>query len=175
MNTSAASLNEKGIQAFQKKNYNQACEYFQKAADAYQNEDKPLDAAEALNNLSVALVKDKRAEEAVKVVQGTEILFEEAGDLKRKGMALGNQAAALEALGKNAEAIELYEEAVKIFHELDEDDLKTASLQAISEIKLRKGQLSGTALDAIDALVSNPNPTLRQKILKFIFRRFAKL
>jgi tetratricopeptide (TPR) repeat protein len=175
MENTANTLNEKGIAAFQESNYDEAAKLFQQAADAHTKAENYLDAAEALNNLSVVLVKAKRAEEALNAVEGTEKIFEDAGDLKRKAMALGNKAAALQELGKTDEAISLYNESIDIFHDLGEDDLKTASLQAISEIKLRKGQMTGTALDAIDALISNPNPTLLQKILKFFFRRFAKL
>lgn len=175
MEHTASQLSEQGINAFQSRSYEEAADLFQQAADAYQKDDKPLDAAEALNNLSVVLVKLKRAEEALAAVDGTEKLFEEAGDIKRRAMALGNKAAALEKLGNTKEAIALYEEAVKLFHEIGEEDMKTAALQAISDIKLLKGNFSGTALDAVDALISNPNPNFMQKILKFILRRFAKL
>lgn len=175
MENKASPLNEKGIVAFQAGNYDEAAELFQQAANAYTEAEEHLNAAEALNNLSVVLVKAQRPKEALQAVEGTDKIFEEACDLKRKGMALGNKAAALEGLGKKEEAIELYNESVKIFNDLGEDDLKTASLQAISEIRLRKGQMAGTAMDAIDALISNPNPTLLQKFLKFIFRRFANL
>lgn len=175
MENTGNTFDEQGKAAFGEGKYEKASQLFQQAADAYHNENNPLLAAESLNNLSVALVKANRAEEALEAVGGTEKLFEEAGDMKRHAMALGNKAAALEALGKTDEAIELYEMAVKIFHELGEDDLKTFALQAISEINLRKGKLTSTALNAVDALISNPNPTLKQKILKFFFRRFAKL
>ena len=175
MEDTAFQLNEQGKEAFQKGKYEKAIEFFKQAVDEYSKAEKQLDAAESLNNLSVALVKAKRPEEALKAVEGTDKLFEEAGDVLRQGMALGNQAAAIEALGDSDQAIALYEESVKLFHEIGEDDYKTASLQAISEIKLRKGQISGTAMDALDALISNPKPTLRQRILKFFMRRFAKL
>lgn len=175
MENTGNTLDEQGKAAFGKGSYEKASQLFQQAADAYHNENNPLLAAEALNNLSVALVQSNRAEEALAAVDGTEKLFEEAGDMKRHAMALGNKAAALQALGKTDEAIELYETAVKLFHELGEDDLKTHVLQAISEIDLRRGKLTSTALNTADALLSNPNPTLKQKILKFFMKRFAKL
>lgn len=175
MENTAHTLNQKGIEAFQAGQYADAADFLQQAAEAHAQDNNHLDAAESLNNLSVVLVKAKRAEEALKAVDGTEKIFEDAGDIKRKGMALGNKAAALEALGKSDEAITLYNEAVDIFHELGEDDLKTSVLQSISELRLRKGQVTSTAMDTIDALVSNPNPNLLQKILKFFFKRIAKL
>ena len=175
MENTGITLNEEGKEAFQKGKFEKAAEFFQQAADAHNKAENPLDAAEALNNLSVTLVKLKRAEEALQAVEGTDKIFEEAGDLLRKGMALGNKAAALEALGNTDEAIALYEESIKLFHEIGEDEYKTAALQAISEIKLRQGQISSTAMDALDALVSNPKPNFLQRILKFFMRRFAKL
>ena len=175
MKNTGSTLDEQGKKAFREGNYENASQLFQQAADAYRIEENHLLAAESLNNLSVALVKANRPAEALEAVGATEKIFEEVGDMKRHAMALGNKAAALEALGKTDEAIELYETAVKIFHDLGEDDLKTFAIQAISEINLRKGKITNTAINALDALISNPNPTLKQKILKFFFRRFAKL
>ncbi len=175
MENTASQLNERGKEAFHAERFEEAAQYFQQAADAYQKDNAELDAAEALNNLSVVFVKLNRGEDALKAVEGTENIFDKANDITRKGMALGNKAAALEIMGKTDEAIPLYEECVKLLHEAGEDEMKTIVLQTLSELKLRKGQISGTAIDAIDALLSNPKPTLKQKILKFFFRRFAKL
>lgn len=175
MENTASELNQKGMAAFGQENFEAAVQYFQQAADAHQKAGAELDAAEALNNLSVALVKLNRGTEALKAVEGTEAIFDAANDLKRKAMAMGNEAAALEILGKTDQAIALYEKAARLLHELGEDEMKTIVLQTLSEIKLRQGKISSTAMDAVDALISNPKPTLKQKILKFFLRRFAKL
>lgn len=175
MENTASTLSQQGMTAFAAEKFEDAADFFQKAADAYQQNEQSLEAAEARNNLSVALVKLKRGKDALQAVEGTEAIFEAANDVKRKAMAMGNKAAALEILGKTDEAIPLYEETAKLLHELGEDEMKTIVLQTLSELRLRKGQISGTAIDAIDALISNPKPSLKQKILKFVFRRFAKL
>ncbi len=97
-NTDPQSLNEQGKQAFQSGQLDTAVDAFRAAAEAYASAHDDLNAAESKNNLSVALLQLGKSQESLDVALGTDDIFAKAGDLKRQGMALGNQAAALEAL-----------------------------------------------------------------------------
>ena len=65
-------------------------------------------AAEMSNNESVALLQAGQPGRALEAARGTDALFASASDPKRQAMALGNQAAALDALGRSDEALETY-------------------------------------------------------------------
>jgi tetratricopeptide (TPR) repeat protein len=99
------SLVEDGKTAFQAKQWQRAADSFRAAAQAYAGAGDDLNCAEMKNNLSVTLLQAGRAGEALEAALGTETVFGKANDLKRQGMALGNQAAALEALKRPEEAL----------------------------------------------------------------------
>lgn len=164
------ALVENGKAAFTKGNFSIAIQAFVQAAEWYGGHGLPLDAAEAKNNLSVALLKNGQAEQALQAALGTEAVFAQAGDLRRQGMALGNQAAALEALGKLDEAEELYERSAKIFADAGEGDLQSLVLSSAASIKLRRGKLQETGVDMLGSLGAVKNPTWIQRLLKFFLR-----
>ncbi len=97
-------LAEEGTGAFQKGQFESAANSFALAAEGYNSAGKPLDAAEMKNNQSVALLKGRNAQGAFDAVSGTESVFQTAGDIRRQGFAAGNEASALEALGRLDEA-----------------------------------------------------------------------
>ena len=122
------------------------------------------------NNKSVALLKMGRAQEALEAAMGTQDIFAQAGDLKRKGMAVGNQAAALEALKHFDEAFAAYEESAGIFAEAGERDLRAMVLKAAAGIKLRRGKLTDSALKMIGSLEAKEKPTIFERMLMNILR-----
>ena len=71
---------------------------------------------------------------------GTDAVFAQQGDLRRQGMALNNQGAALEALHRPDEAIASYEKSAQILGEAGEGALQTQALKAAAAIDLRRGQ-----------------------------------
>lgn len=170
METTAISLSETGKKAYQAGEFQKATRLFREAAQAYKAEEKPLDAAEAENNISVALLQLDKAKEAYEAALGTDAIFEDSGDTLRQAMALGNQAAALDAMKKPAEALELYEKAATLFSEIGEGDYQETVLKSIAAIKLREGKLQETAFNMLDSLHAAKKPTLFQRILKFILR-----
>ena len=97
-NVQPISLADKGKQEYAKGNYVLAAQMFSQAAQAYAAGKDELNAAEMKNNQSVALLQAGKAKEALQVTDGTEQIFQQAGDLKRQGLAVGNRAAALEGL-----------------------------------------------------------------------------
>lgn len=170
MAMNALELTDSGKTAYQAGNFEKAIEFFNEAAQAYEQEEKPLDAAETQNNLSVALLQLDKAEEAFNAAQGTDTLFEEAGDTLRQAMALGNQAAALDAMKNSEKALELYEKAAALFGEIDEGDYQETVLKSIAALKLREGNLQETAFNMLGSLSAAKKPTLFQRFLKFILR-----
>jgi len=174
MQNTAITLNDQGKDAFQEGDFEKAISLFQQVADAHLKADNPLDAADAKNNLSVALLQMNRAKESLAAAEGTDKIFEEAGDALRQAMALGNQAAALSELGSKEEALALYEQSVKLFDEVDAREYKAEVLKAIAAIKLSKGKFQDTAMDMLDSLGTTPKPTFLQRILKFLLRIFVR-
>lgn len=174
MQNTAIALNDQGKDAFQQGNFEKAISLFQQVADAHLKADNPLDAAEAKNNLSVALLQMDRAKESLAAAEGTDKIFEEAGDTLRQGMALGNQAAALSELGSKEEALALYERSIKLFDMVDAKEYKAEVLKSIAAIKLSKGQFQDTAMNMLDSLGSTPKPTFFQRIIKFFLRIFVR-
>ncbi len=163
-------LAESGKQAFASKSYDAAARTFEQAARGYAERGEDLNAAEMKNNQSVALLKAGRFQQALTVVMGTESIFEKAGDKKRQGMALGNQAAALEAIKRPAEALELYERCAQLFAEAGEGDLRATVLQSAAALKLKQGQLAGSGLKMIGVLEAKDKPSLFERLLKLILR-----
>src|SRR5512140_1642332 len=103
MTIEPAELAERGKRAFADKKFEEAAEYFKQAAEGFTQGRAGTLAAEMKNNLSVALLQAGSAQEALDAVLGTDEIFAGANDIKRQAMALGNQAAALEALKRNNE------------------------------------------------------------------------
>jgi len=109
-----------GKSAFENKRFDDAAELFRQAAEGYTLGRAGLMAAEMKNNMSVALLQAGKPQDALDAALGTDQLFEGAKDGKRQGMALGNQAAALEGLNRYDEAILAYERSAQLFAQVGE-------------------------------------------------------
>lgn len=170
METTAIKLSESGKNSYEKGDFETAIQSFSDAAKIYTEEENFLDAAEAKNNLSVSLLQAERAKESFEAAKGTDLVFAEAKDLLRQAMALGNQAAALDALGQMDEALENYAKSASLFREVGEGDLEATVLKSIAAIKLRNGKLQDSAYTMLDSLGATQKPNLFQRFLKFIMR-----
>lgn len=166
-----ADLDKQGKQAYKKKAYGEAAAYFQQASIAYASQSDALMASEMANNWSVASLQAGDAQTALAAVEGTVEVFAEAGDLRRQGMALGNQAAALESLGRLDDAMLSYEQAAEKLKEAGDHDTRLHVMQALSALQLRTGkQLQ--ALATMQAGLENassisPKQKLLQKLLSY--------
>jgi tetratricopeptide (TPR) repeat protein len=153
---------------YQAGDYPAAVQAFAEAASAYANAgDAPM-SAEMKNNQSVALLRNKQAQVALEAAQGTDSVFAEIGDTRRQGMALANQASALEALKRFKEAIDLFTRAGDTLEKTGEIDLRLEVMQLLSALYLRRFKF----LDAIIALQSGlaavKNPTPKQRFMKML-------
>ncbi|HEX8992161.1 MAG TPA: hypothetical protein VF784_10840, partial [Anaerolineales bacterium] len=101
---------------------------------------------------------------------GTEQVFAGGGDLKREAMAIGNQAAALEALKRWDEALVAYDRSAQLFSEAGEGDLRAMVLKSAAAIKLRRGKVADSAFKMIGSLDAKDKPSLFERLLRSVLR-----
>ena len=169
-NTSAASLAEKSKKEYEQGHYLAAADLFSQAAQAYISARDELNAAEMKNNRSVALLQAGKALEALQATEGTEAVFEKAGDIKRQGIAVSNRAAALEGLKKWSEALAEYDRAASLFEQAGEGDMHSTVRKAAANVNLIRGRIAESQMDVYDSLRLVEKPTLTQRIMKFLMR-----
>ncbi|HQV62368.1 MAG TPA: hypothetical protein PKV19_00095 [Anaerolineales bacterium] len=173
MTLEPAQIADQGKQAFESKNFIEAAELFRQAAEGFTAGNSALMAAEMMNNMSVALLQAGRAQEALNAALGTDQIFAEAKDIKRQGMAVGNQAAALEGLNRYDEAIAAFERSAELFAQAGEGDLRSMVMKSAAAIKLKTGKITDSAFKMMGSLDVKENPSFFERILKF-FLRFIK-
>ena len=173
MTLEPAQIADQGKQAFESKNFIEAAELFRRAAEGFTADNSALMAAEMMNNMSVALLQAGRAKEALNAALGTDQVFADAKDIKRQGMAVGNQAAALEGLNRYDEAIAAFERSAELFAQAGEGDLRSMVMKSAAAIKLKTGKITDSAFKMMGSLDVKENPSFFERILKF-FLRFIK-
>jgi tetratricopeptide (TPR) repeat protein len=172
-NQSPEKLAKEGMKAYQSGDYPTAITFFLSAHSGFLSAKNSLSAAETANNLSVCYLKNGKAQEAYDIAAGTDETFAQAGDLRRQAMALGNQAAALENLGKLNPAAEKYGESAQLLKQTGDRDNRAIVLQSLSQLQMKMGhQLDAMATMRI-ALLDKKKPSfmdrLLQKLLKIPF------
>jgi tetratricopeptide (TPR) repeat protein len=165
-NHGEASLQEeKGKELYTAGKFQQASTVFFQAAELYLIQEQEQLAAEMRNNQCVALLQAKQPREALAAVQGTALIFKEAGDKLKQAMAFSNEATALKDLGQNSEAIDKFTLAADLFTQLNETVMHLEVTQSISALKLKSRNLTGALFSMQDGLEQIEKPTLRQKLL----------
>ena len=168
--TAIVTLVEKSKKEYEQGNYLAAADLFSLAAQAYTDAQDELNAAEMKNNQSVALLQGGRAKEALQATEGTEDIFQKAGDIKRQGIAVSNRAAALEGLKKWNEALQEYDRAAMLFEQVGEGDMHSTVRKAAANLNLKRGHLADSQMDVFDSLRLVEKPSLAQRIMKFFIR-----
>ncbi len=161
-------LAEDGKKAFSAGQYEPALGKFQAAAEGYASLNDKLNVAEMKNNESVTLLKLGRGQAALDAALGTDQVFAGANDLRRQGMALGNQAAALEALKRWDEALAAYDRSAEVFGQAGDGDLKAMVLKSAAAIKFRRGKVSESAFKMIGSVEAKDKPSLFERVLKSV-------
>lgn len=136
----AARVEAASLEHYQAGRLAEAIAGFGEARQAFLDADLPLKAAEMANNLGVALLQDKKPQQALEAVRGTPELFLDAGDLQQAGLAMGNLASVLEALGEGAEAQTSYQRAAELFEQIGDRQNQALTLKTLSQLQLRSGQ-----------------------------------
>jgi tetratricopeptide (TPR) repeat protein len=174
-NKSLADLIEKGRQAYQAEEYEQAASSFRAAAAAFRAAGDTLNAAEMANNCSVALLMGSDPQGALQAVSGTVEIFAQAGDLRRQGMALANQAAALDALKNDQEALALYEQSSALLDQSGDQEMRAQVEKSISALQMRKGKQFAALASMKVALDNQPHLTIKDRFLKRLLDQVANL
>lgn len=163
-------LAEEGKRAYEKNKLADAAGLFAASAVAYEHAGNALDAAEMRNNQAVVLLRTKNPEEALALIQGTPEVFSAGGDLRRYGIALGNEGSALEDLRRTDEALARYQQAAEVFEQAGEEQMRAMMLESVATILARRGQLVDSYVSAVDGMAGIKKPTFRQRALKQLMR-----
>ena len=171
--TPAALADEAG-RAYERREYDRAADLFQRAGQILAEAGDSLLAAEMNNNRSVSLLQAGKAKDALQAALGTDQVFAAAADTRRQAMALGNQAAALEALHRLDEALAAYERSAALFEQAGEGDLRAMVLKSAAAIKMRSGAVTEAAFKMIGSLEAKNTPSFFDRIMKFLLRSARK-
>jgi tetratricopeptide (TPR) repeat protein len=163
-------LAREGKSAYEKGDYLAAARAYESAARGYTDNGDPVNAAEMANNCSVAYLQAGQAEAAYKAVEGTPAVFAQAGDIKRQGMALGNLAAALEALDRLDEAAEYYQQSADVLEAAGEDQLRSNALYSLSSLQFRSGKQLLALASMQSGLEGVKHPSPKQRMIKKMLR-----
>ena len=163
-------LKNEADRAYNSKDYLAAAKSYSAAADGYAQIDEQLQAAEMHNNASVAYLQANQPGEALESAQDTDQVFADAGDLRRQAIALGNQAAAYEALDQLEAAAKAYQESSNLLKEIGDHDLRPTVMQSLSAVQLRLGQQMDALVTMQAGLEEIEKPNLKQKLVKKILR-----
>ena len=166
---------DKAKQAFQQGEFKSAIKGFETAQEFFQKENDLLNAAEMANNLSVALLQIGKKKQALEAVRGTADLFESHDDPKRQALALGNEAAALEALKHFDAAVPLCEKSGQILKEIGENELAAHVLKSLSLMQVRKGKQIEGILAMHQSLNAEEKLTLWQRFYRWLLEIPFKL
>lgn len=163
---SIKTLKGRAEKSFQSGKFAEAADLFQQAYQLCTQSGDALKAAEMANNRSVALLQAGNAAAALEAAQGTETVFAQAGDIKRQGLALGNQAAALEGLNRLEEALARYIQCNTLLKQAGDEENRAAVLKSISALQIRTGH-QFEALASMDAALENQKKlSLKERFLK---------
>ncbi len=171
---SPQQLASEGKSAYQQGNYPLAGQAFAAAAEGFRSAGDELSAAEMANNRSVVLLQAGDPQGALLAVEGTDVIFASAGDVRRQGMALANRGAALEAQGKLQEAIAVYQQAADLFKENGEHELRAPLMQSLAALQLRTGRRWQGLATMQAGLEETKSPSPRQSLLKKLLGVFLQ-
>lgn len=164
------SLSENADGVYQEGDFENAARLYGEAAAVFQSQGNQIAAAEMKNNQSVAFLQANDALAAYQAAAGTAEVFAASSDARRQGIALANEATALEALKRADQAIEKYLQSADAFKQADEEQLRASVMQAVAWIMLRRGKIF-EALNYIRASVADlKTPTFKQKIMRGLLR-----
>lgn len=166
MNSEIEQFSKDGFKNFDSNQFRASADCFQQCVTVMDEAGLTLDAAEMRNNLGVALVRVGDFEAAVEAIHGTDKLFADAGDIKKQGMALANQASAYEGLKSFEEAIQAYEQAIECFKASGEKKLLSVTLKNLSDLQLKTGKQYQAIASLQSAYQENPENNLKNNFFK---------
>lgn len=163
-------LKQEAERAYKKKNYLASARAFQASAKGYTQIGAQLEAAEMLNNASVAFLQGEQPEPALDSALKTDQIFAAAGDVRRQAIALGNQAAAYEALDQLESAADTYQVSANLLMEIGDQEFLPTVMRSLSAVQLRLGRQMEALVTMHASLEQAENPGIRQKLLNKVMR-----
>jgi tetratricopeptide (TPR) repeat protein len=160
---------------YEARQYVQAASAFEQAAVGYQANGDNLNAAEMYNNSSVAWLKAGNPQAAYERAAQTDQIFQSANNPRGEAIALGNQAAALEALGRKTEACDYYQRCAEVFRTIGEKELLSFVLKSLSALQMHMGDQFGSMASMYEALDVQKKLTLKERFLKNLLKLPARL
>jgi hypothetical protein len=165
---SPQEIADQAKKTYQAGDYMQAAQEFADSASAFAGAGDALMSAEMKNNQSVALLLAGEPQVALEAVEGTEKTFADSEDFRRQGMALANQASALQALKRPKDSMDYYQRAAVALEKAGEGDLRADVMQQLSMLHLRRLKFYDAVLTLQSGLAGVKNPNLKQRLMKKI-------
>jgi tetratricopeptide (TPR) repeat protein len=159
-------LSKEGQAAYQLNDYQSAAQAFRAAAQGYRARGDEVMWAESMNNCSVAYLQADEAKLALEVLKNTANVFEGAGDVRRQGLAVGNEGSAMEAMGRLEEASNAYKRSADLLDLANEPELRAHVLQRLSALQLRMGRQMESLATMQSGLNGVRHPSLFQRLLR---------
>lgn len=152
--------------------YRQAAQSFAQAEAWFAQHQQPAQAAEMRANRAVALLQQGRAQEAHDLLHDLPAFFEAQGDIRRAGLAWGNLAAALEALGRRDAAEAAYRASWRLLEQAGDSEGAAYAAQALSRLQLRARRPLDALVTFDQGLASSSSPLHRwvRRLLRLPFR-----
>lgn len=163
-------LAEEGQADYKRGEYLAAARAFEAASQSLASSGDTLEAAEMLNNTSVAYLQARDPQAALKAVKGTSATFSEMGDMTRQGMALGNLGSALDAVGRLDDAADAYRQSADLLKQVGEQELRATVLQSLSSLQLRTGRQFEALATMKAGLDGIEHPKPKQRIIKSLLQ-----
>ena len=164
--TPTKMLVDQAEKAYRAGKFVQAAEHYAQAAASSAACDDALYAAELLNNQSVALLQSGDSAGALQAALETDLVFAQAGDTRRQAFAIGNQAAAYDALGNIEKALSCYRKSADLLKLAGDDYHRAMVLKSISALQVRSGRHL-EALASMDAALTNQQRlSVKERFLK---------
>lgn len=160
------SLAQRALQDFRQGRFSDAVRGFGAARQLFGQAGDKAAAAEAANNLCVALLQARQPAEALRAVEGTPEVFDGLGDPKRAAQAVGNLASALDAVGDLAAAERTYQQALQRFSDLNDREAQATILSSLSQLQLRRGRPLEALATMQAGLAQKPRRSWRERWLR---------
>jgi tetratricopeptide (TPR) repeat protein len=154
--------------AYKDGNGSLAAQLFAEARDAFGHDGDDLKSAEMSNNLCVALLQDKRPEEALAAVEGTWDVFLSQGDELRAAQAYGNLASAEEACGDLANAEKAYGKAARLLEKAGDEEARAQTLAALSRLQLKRGKPVQAVTSMQSGLEGSSRLSIGRRFLRWV-------
>ena len=140
MTEKAMALENQGLERYKAGDYENALRLFEQARSAYAREDDIRGVVEMWNDTGVVYYRWRAWASAAHAFAKAEEIARTEGERAGLAKALGNMGSLFAKYGDVEKAEARYNEAVAIFRELGDHENAEATLKALSDLTLKRGQ-----------------------------------